>query len=122
MSMIFYLLVALELTGFGWVIPGRRRNLCRRAPHLLLQVNPSISKTGLRQSKKSDRRLAPFANHSRLPVPVLSDHQPALSSSHCSAQYLACSVEASVPLIHLAPRHKLSMEFVDLLDALGRAA
>ncbi len=42
--------------------------------------------------------------------------------------YLSSSVkmreshQASVPLVHLAPRHKLSLQFVDLLGALERAA
>jgi chromosome partitioning protein len=31
------------------------------------------------------------------------------------------SHEASVPLIHLEPRHKLTLQFVDLLTALERA-
>ena len=29
---------------------------------------------------------------------------------------------AAMPLVHLAPRHRLSQEFVDLLDVLERAA
>jgi len=28
----------------------------------------------------------------------------------------------SVPIVHLAPRHKLSLEYAGLLDALERAA
>ena len=42
--------------------------------------------------------------------------------------YLSSSIkmreshQASVPLVHLAPRHKLALEFVDLLDVLERAA
>ncbi|MNP79803.1 hypothetical protein D3C76_1777280 [compost metagenome] len=42
--------------------------------------------------------------------------------------YLSTSIkmreshQASVPLVHLAPGHKLSREFVDLLDVLERAA
>ena len=42
--------------------------------------------------------------------------------------YLSSSIKmreshhASVPLVHLAPRHKLALEFIDLLDVLERAA
>ncbi|MFK8333037.1 ParA family protein [Pseudomonas sp. BJa5] len=48
-----------------------------------------------------------------LPVlPVYLSHSIKMRESH----------ELSVPLVHLAPRHKLSREFVDLLDSLERAA
>lgn len=42
--------------------------------------------------------------------------------------YLSASIkmreshQAAVPLVHLAPTHKLAREFVDLLDVLERAA
>ncbi|MNN78671.1 hypothetical protein D3C81_1952460 [compost metagenome] len=70
-------------------------------------VNQFVAHTGLHQTLVNEMLVE------GLPVlPVYLSSSVKMRESH----------EASVPLIHLAPRHKLSMEFVDLLDALERAA
>ncbi|MBA1200249.1 ParA family protein [Pseudomonas capeferrum] len=60
--------------------------------------------------------------HQTLVDELLADGLPVLPVYLSSSVKMRESHEASVPLIHLAPRHKLSLEFVDLLDALERAA
>lgn len=60
--------------------------------------------------------------HQKLVDELVAEGLPVLPTYLSSSVKMRESHEASVPLIHLAPRHKLSLEFVDLLDALERAA
>ncbi|MOA57497.1 hypothetical protein D3C78_1816900 [compost metagenome] len=53
---------------------------------------------------------------------MLAEGVPVLPVYLSSSVKMRESHEVSVPLVHLAPGHKLSLEFVDLLDALERAA
>ncbi|WP_462402605.1 ParA family protein [Pseudomonas sp. Marseille-QA0332] len=70
-------------------------------------VNQFASRTALHQSLVQQLR------DEGLPVlPVFLSSSIKMRESH----------QVSVPLVHLAPRHKLAREFVDLLDTLERAA
>ncbi|VVO77242.1 Sporulation initiation inhibitor protein Soj [Pseudomonas fluorescens] len=60
--------------------------------------------------------------HQMLVDEMLMEGLPVLPVYLSSSVKMRESHEASIPLIHLAPRHKLSRQFVDLLDALERAA
>jgi len=60
--------------------------------------------------------------HQRLVNELLAEGLPVLPVYLSNSVKMRESHEVSVPLIHLAPRHKLSLEFVGLLDALERAA
>ncbi|VVO52742.1 ParA family protein [Pseudomonas fluorescens] len=60
--------------------------------------------------------------HQSLVDELLAEGLPVLPVYLSSSVKMRESHEVSVPLIHLAPRHKLSLEFVGLLDALERAA
>lgn len=60
--------------------------------------------------------------HQALVDEMLAEGLPVLPVYLSSSVKMRESHEASVPLVHLAPRHKLSMDFFDLLDALERAA
>lgn len=60
--------------------------------------------------------------HQGLVDELLAEGLPVLPVYLSSSVKMRESHEASVPLVHLAPRHKLSLEFIDLLGALERAA
>ncbi|MCC9006261.1 ParA family protein [Pseudomonas putida] len=79
-------------------------------PALLVEgvvVNQFAGRTALHQTLVDQLR------SEGLPVlPVYLSNSIKMRESH----------QASVPLVHLAPRHKLALEFVDLLDVLERAA
>ena len=60
--------------------------------------------------------------HQELVDELLAEGLPVLPVYLSSSVKMRESHEASVPLVHLAPRHKLSLEFIDLLGALERAA
>ena len=60
--------------------------------------------------------------HQTLVDELLAEGLPVLPVYLSSSVKMRESHEASVPIVHLSPRHKLSLEFVDLLDALERAA
>lgn len=60
--------------------------------------------------------------HRTLVDQLFAEGLPVLPVYLSSSVKMRESHEVSVPLVHLAPRHRLSMEFVDLLGALERAA
>ena len=60
--------------------------------------------------------------HQGLIDELLAEGLPLLPVYLSSSVKMRESHEVSVPLVHLAPRHRLSLEFVGLLDALERAA
>ena len=60
--------------------------------------------------------------HQALLDELLAEGLPVLPVYLSSSVKMRESHELSVPLVHMAPRHKLSREFVDLLGALERAA
>lgn len=60
--------------------------------------------------------------HQHLVDELLAEGIPLLPVYLSSSVKMRESHEVSVPLVHLAPRHKLSLEFANLLDALERAA
>ncbi|CAI8756662.1 Chromosome partitioning protein ParA [Pseudomonas fluorescens] len=60
--------------------------------------------------------------HQNLIDELLAEGLPLLPVYLSSSVKMRESHEVSVPLVHLAPRHRLSLEFVGLLDALERAA
>ncbi|MCY1389383.1 Chromosome partitioning protein ParA [compost metagenome] len=60
--------------------------------------------------------------HQTLVDELLAEGVPVLPVYLSSSVKMRESHEVSVPIVHLAPRHKLSLEFVDLLDALERAS
>ncbi|MDD2056914.1 ParA family protein [Pseudomonas sp. GD03860] len=60
--------------------------------------------------------------HQTLIDQLLAEGLPVLPTYLSSSVKMRESHEASIPLVRLAPRNKLSMEFVDLLGALERAA
>lgn len=60
--------------------------------------------------------------HQSLVDELLAEGLPVLPVYLSSSIKMRESHEVSVPLIHLAPRHKLSLEFIGLLDALERVA
>lgn len=60
--------------------------------------------------------------HQMLVDELLVEGLPVLPVYLSSSVKMRESHEASIPLIHLAPRHKLSRQFVELLDVLERAA
>lgn len=60
--------------------------------------------------------------HQSLIDELLAEGLPLLPVYLSSSVKMRESHEVSVPLVHLAPRHRLSLEFVGLLDALERAA
>ncbi|WCM48931.1 ParA family protein [Pseudomonas sp. WJP1] len=60
--------------------------------------------------------------HQHLVDELLAEGLPLLPVYLSSSVKMRESHEVSVPLVHLAPRHKLSLEFANLLDALERAA
>jgi len=62
------------------------------------------------------------SNHQNLVDGLLAEGLPVLPVYLSSSIKMRESHEVSVPIIHLAPRHKLSREFFGLLDALERAA
>ncbi|MBV6290165.1 ParA family protein [Pseudomonas aegrilactucae] len=66
--------------------------------------------------------VARTALHQSLVEALLADGLPVLPVYLSSSIKMRESHEVSVPLVHFAPRHKLSLEFVDLLSALERAA
>lgn len=66
--------------------------------------------------------VARTALHQSLVDALLADGLPVLPVYLSSSIKMRESHEVSVPLVHFAPRHKLSLEFVDLLGALERAA
>jgi chromosome partitioning protein len=70
-------------------------------------VNQFTARTGMHQSLIDE---------------LLAEGLPLLPVYLSSSVKMRESHEVSVPLVHLAPRHRLSLEFVGLLDALERAA
>jgi chromosome partitioning protein len=60
--------------------------------------------------------------HQNLVDELLAEGLPVLPVYLSSSVKMRESHEVSVPIIHLAPRHKLSREFFGLQDALERAA
>jgi chromosome partitioning protein len=60
--------------------------------------------------------------HQNLVDELLAEGLPVLPVYLSSSVKMRESHEVSVPIIHLAPRHRLSREFFGLLDALERAA
>jgi len=60
--------------------------------------------------------------HQNLVDELLAEGLPVLPVYLSSSVKMRESHEVSVPIIHLAPRHKLSREFFGLLDTLERAA
>jgi chromosome partitioning protein len=58
--------------------------------------------------------------HQALVNELLAEGLPVLSVYLSSSVKMRESHEVSVPIIHLAPRHKLSREFFGLLDTLER--
>ncbi|MNC25312.1 hypothetical protein D3C75_733980 [compost metagenome] len=59
--------------------------------------------------------------HQLLIDELVAEGLPVLPVYLSSTVKMRESHEASVPMIHLAPRHKLSLEFVSLFSALERA-
>ncbi|MFI7837936.1 ParA family protein [Pseudomonas asiatica] len=79
-------------------------------PALLVEgvvVNQFAGRTALHQTLVEQLR-----SEGMPMLPVYLSHSIKMRESH----------HTSVPLVHLAPRHKLALEFVDLLDVLERAA
>ncbi|BBR54414.1 MULTISPECIES: ParA family protein [Pseudomonas] len=62
------------------------------------------------------------ALHQTLVDQLRAEGLPVLPVYLSSSIKMRQSHEAAMPLVHLAPRHRLSQEFVDLLDVLERAA
>lgn len=62
------------------------------------------------------------ALHQALVNELLAEGLPVLPVYLSSSVIMRESHALSVPLVHMAPRHKLSREFIDLLGALERAA
>lgn len=60
--------------------------------------------------------------HQSLVNELLAEGLPVLPIYLSSSIKMRESHEVSVPIVHLAPRHKLSLEFFGLLEALERAA
>ncbi|MGJ7515175.1 ParA family protein [Pseudomonas baetica] len=60
--------------------------------------------------------------HQTLVNELLAEGLPVLPVYLSSSVKMRESHQASIPIVHLAPRHKLSREFFGLLDALERAA
>ncbi|CAI8899242.1 ParA family protein [Pseudomonas sp. IT-P218] len=60
--------------------------------------------------------------HQMLVDELMAEGLPVLPVYLSSSVKMRESHEVSVPLVHFAPRHKLSLEFANLLDALERAA
>ncbi|MNI81615.1 Sporulation initiation inhibitor protein Soj [compost metagenome] len=60
--------------------------------------------------------------HQALIDELVAEGLPVLPDYLSSTIKMRESHEASVPMIHLAPRHKLSREFVSLFSALERAS
>lgn len=60
--------------------------------------------------------------HRGLVDELLAEGLPVLPVYLSSTVKMRESHEASVPMIHLEPRHKLSLQFVELLDVIERAA
>ena len=59
--------------------------------------------------------------HRMLIDELIAEGMPVLPNYLSSTIKMRESHEASVPMIHLAPRHKLSLEYVSLFSALERA-
>jgi chromosome partitioning protein len=60
--------------------------------------------------------------HQMLVDELMAEGLPVLPVYLSSSVKMRESHEVSVPLVHFAPRHKLSLEFANLLDTLERAA
>ena len=60
--------------------------------------------------------------HRRLIDELIAEGMPVLPNYLSSTIKMRESHEASVPMIHLAPRHKLSLEYVNLFSALEQAS
>ncbi|MDD2102182.1 ParA family protein [Pseudomonas putida] len=60
--------------------------------------------------------------HQMLVDELMAEGLPVLPVYLSSSVKMRESHDVSVPLVHFAPRHKLSLEFANLLDALERAA
>ncbi|MNJ66393.1 Chromosome-partitioning ATPase Soj [compost metagenome] len=80
--------------------------------------NPTLQVEGVVVNQFAGRT----ALHQTLVEQLRSEGMPVLPVYLSSSIKMRESHQASVPLVHLAPRHKLALEFVDLLDVLERAA
>ncbi|KHL72904.1 cobalamin biosynthesis protein CobQ, partial [Pseudomonas putida] len=85
---------------------------------LRLDHNPALQVEGVVVNQFAGRT----ALHQTLVDQLRSEGMPVLPVYLSSSIKMRESHLASVPLVHLAPRHKLAIEFVDLLDVLERAA
>ncbi|MNG79634.1 Chromosome partitioning protein ParA [compost metagenome] len=80
--------------------------------------NPALQVEGVVVNQFAGRT----ALHQTLVEQLRSEGMPVLPVYLSSSIKMRESHHASVPLVHLAPRHKLALEFIDLLDVLERAA
>ncbi|HDS1819170.1 Chromosome partitioning protein ParA [compost metagenome] len=80
--------------------------------------NPSLQVEGVVVNQFAGRT----ALHQTLVDQLRGEGVPVLPVYLSSSIKMRESHQVSVPLVHLAPRHKLALEFADLLDVLERAA
>jgi len=80
--------------------------------------NPALQVEGVVVNQFAGRT----ALHQTLVDQLRAEGMPVLPVYLSSSIKMRESHQASVPLVHLAPRHKLAQEFVELLDVLERAA
>jgi chromosome partitioning protein len=85
---------------------------------LRLDHNESLTVEGVVVNQYS----AHIGLHQHLVDELLAEGIPLLPVYLSSSVKMRESHEVSVPIVHLAPGHKLSLEFAGLLDALERAA
>ncbi len=80
--------------------------------------NPNLQVEGVVVNQFAGRT----ALHQTLVDQLRGEGMPVLPVYLSSSIKMRESHQVSVPLVHMAPQHKLSQEFVDLLDVLERAA
>ncbi|MGB9089468.1 MAG: ParA family protein [Pseudomonas farsensis] len=80
--------------------------------------NPALEVEGIVVNQFAART----ALHKTLVEQLRAEGLPVLPVYLSSSIKMRESHEAGVPLVHLAPRHRLALEFVQLLDVLERAA
>ncbi|MCU0123131.1 ParA family protein [Pseudomonas vlassakiae] len=80
--------------------------------------NPALQVEGVVVNQFAGRT----ALHQTLVDQLRAEGMPVLPVYLSSSIKMRESHQVSVPLVHMAPRHKLAQEFVDLLDVLERAA
>jgi chromosome partitioning protein len=80
--------------------------------------NPTLQVEGIVVNQFAGRT----ALHQTLVDQLRGEGVPVLPVYLSSSIKMRESHQVSVPLVHLAPRHKLTLEFADLLDVLERAA